>query len=75
MIWFAAIKENLSTTTTLALFNFMKVFNADRSRKEKRPIPFFSEQLSYECILLSKYNHEFYTMVRAFKKLEHYLVQ
>lgn len=43
--------------------------------QEKRPIAFFSEKLSDARRKWSTYDQEFYSVIRALKQWEHYLVQ
>ncbi|KAJ9557348.1 LOW QUALITY PROTEIN: hypothetical protein OSB04_011962 [Centaurea solstitialis] len=80
---FALIKEKLSTTPVLALPDFSKILKLSamqvvwesRSIPRKRWIAFFSEKLSDARQKWSTYDQEFYTVFRALKQWEHYLVQ
>ena len=81
---FELIKEKLCTAPVLALPNFNKLFIVECDAcgvgigavlsQEGRPIAYFSEKLSDARQQWSTYDQEFYSVVRALKHREPYLI-
>jgi hypothetical protein len=81
---FQDLKKKVTGQPVLALPYFNKVFQIDCDAsgtkigvvlsQEGRPITFFSEKLNEAKNKYSFYDHEFYAIIQALKKMRHYFL-